>query len=180
MEHKVGELAACRDSLAIRRRLAGLDPTNAQWRHDEACILDHIGNVYRKAGEAQDAIAAYEESVAIWRRLANLARRDRQRQLNVTMSLRKLGDVKLEFADHKGAIAAYEECVVFWRRVLKTDSDNTRWLSSFAESLEKSATSNSRLAKTIGRSRPTKRCSPLTASWLESMPTTPNGNGICR
>ena len=53
MEHKVGELAACRDSLAIRRRLAGLDPTNAQWRHDEACILDHIGNVYRKAGKAQ-------------------------------------------------------------------------------------------------------------------------------
>ena len=137
MEHKVGELAACRDSLAFRRRLAGLDPTNAQWRHDEACILDHIGNVYRKAGEAQDAIAAYEESVAIWRRLANLARRDRQRQLNVTMSLRKLGDVKLEAADHKGAIAAYEECVVFWRRILKTDPDNTRWLSSFAESLER-------------------------------------------
>ena len=137
MEHKVGELAACRDRLAIRRRLAGLDPTNAQWRHDEACILDHIGNVYRKAGKAQHAIAAYEESVAIWRRLANLARRDRQRQLNVTMSLRKLGDVKLEAADHKGAIAAYEECVVFWRRVLKTDPDNTRWLSSFAETLER-------------------------------------------
>ena len=137
MEHKVGELAAWRDSLDIRRRLAGLDPTNAQWRHDEACILDHIGNVYRKAGKAQDAIAAYEESVAIWRRLANLARRDRQRQLNVTMSLRKLGDVKFEAADHKGAIAAYEECVVFWRRVLKTEPDNTRWLSSFAESLER-------------------------------------------
>lgn len=137
MEHKVGELAACRDRLAIRRRLAGLDPTNAQWRHDEACILDHIANVYRKAGKAQHAIAAYEESVAIWRRLANLARRDRQRQLNVTMSLRKLGDVKLEAADHKGAIAAYEECVVFWRRVLKTDPDNTRWLSSFAETLER-------------------------------------------
>jgi tetratricopeptide (TPR) repeat protein len=137
MEQTVRELAACRDSLAIRRRLAGLDPTNAQWRHDEACILDHIGNVNRKAGEAQDAIAAYAESVAIWRRLANLARRDRQRQLNVTMSLRKLGDVKLEAADHSGAIAAYQECVVFWRRILKTDPDNARWLSGFVESLER-------------------------------------------
>ena len=48
MEHKVGELAACRDRLAIRRRLAGLDPTNAQWRHDEACILDHIGMCIEK------------------------------------------------------------------------------------------------------------------------------------
>jgi tetratricopeptide (TPR) repeat protein len=137
MEQRVDELAAYRDSLAIRRRLAELDPTNAQWRHDEACILDHIGNVNRKAGEAQDAIAAYAESVAILRQLANLARRDRQRQLNVTMSLKKLGDVKLEAADHKGAIAAYKECVVFWRRILKTDPDNARWLSRFVETLER-------------------------------------------
>ena len=179
MEHKVAELAACRDSLAIRRRLAGLDPTNAQWRHDEACILDHIGNVYRKAGKAQDAIAVYEESVAIWRRLANLARRDRQRQLNVTMSLRKLGDVKLEAADHKGAIAAYEECAFLAARS-ETDPDNTRWLSSFAETLERIGDLELEGGENNGRSRPTKKCSPLTASWLESMPTTPNGNGICR
>jgi tetratricopeptide (TPR) repeat protein len=137
MEQRLGELEACRDSLAIRRRLAGLDPSNAQWSHDEACILDHIGNVYQKAGKAQEAIAAYESSVAIWRQLAKQARRDRQRQLNVTMSLKKLGDLKLEAGDHKGAIAAYEDGVGFWRRILKTDPDNTRWLSSLAESLER-------------------------------------------
>jgi hypothetical protein len=39
MEQVIGELAACAESLALRRRLAEIDPSNAQWRHDEACIL---------------------------------------------------------------------------------------------------------------------------------------------
>jgi tetratricopeptide (TPR) repeat protein len=136
MDQSMAELAACRESLAIRRRLAKIDPSNAQWRHDEACILDQIGNVYRKARKTQEAIAAYEEGVAIWRQLTNLARRDPQRQLKISMSLKKLGDVKLDAADHKGAIAAYEESVVFWRRILKRDPD-TRWLSNVGENLEK-------------------------------------------
>ena len=134
---RVEELAAFRGSLAMRRRLAGLDPTNPQWRHDEACILHHIGDFYLTAGKTQEAIATYEAGVAIWRHLANLARRDPQRQLIVTMSLKKLGDLKFEAADRRGAIAAYEQGVVFWRRILKTNPDNTRWHSSFAESLER-------------------------------------------
>jgi tetratricopeptide (TPR) repeat protein len=137
MEQGMRELQACGESLAIRRRLARIDPSNAQWRHDEACIQDHMGNVYRKAGKTQEAIAAYERSVAIWRQLANLARWDPHRQLNISMSLKKLGDVKFDAADSKGAIAAYEEGVVFWRRVLKRDPDNARWISNIAESLER-------------------------------------------
>jgi tetratricopeptide (TPR) repeat protein len=133
----MGELAAYGESLAIRRRLAMIDPSNAQWRHDEAWILDRIGNVYRKAGMSQEAIAAYEGGVDIWRQLAKLNPRNPHRQLNISMSLKKLGDVRLEAADSKGAIAAYTESVVFWRRLLKSDPDNTRWLFSVAESLEK-------------------------------------------
>ena len=37
MEQLRRELAACAESLAFRRRLAKIDPSNAQWRHDEAC-----------------------------------------------------------------------------------------------------------------------------------------------
>ena len=40
MDQRMGELAVYEESLAIRRRLARIDPSNAQWRHDEACILD--------------------------------------------------------------------------------------------------------------------------------------------
>ena len=99
MDQRMGELAAYEESLAIRRRLARIDPSNAQWRHDEACILDGIGNVYRKVGKSQEAIAAYEEGVAIWRQLAKLDPRNHHRQLTISISLKKLGDVKLEAAD---------------------------------------------------------------------------------
>ena len=57
-------------SLALRHRLVSIDPTNAQWRYDEACFLDHIGYEYRKAGLNQEAVAAYEVSATIWRELA--------------------------------------------------------------------------------------------------------------
>jgi tetratricopeptide (TPR) repeat protein len=137
MEQRVGELAACQQALAIRRRLARIDPSNAQWRHDEACVLDRIGNAYRKTGKTQEAIAAYEQGVAVWRQLAKHAPRDLHRQLKVSMSLKQLGDVKLDAADQKGAIASYEEGVVFWRRILKREPDSTRWLSNMAESLER-------------------------------------------
>ena len=33
----VRDIAAYEESLAMRRRLARVDPSNAQWRHDEAC-----------------------------------------------------------------------------------------------------------------------------------------------
>ena len=80
MGQLTGELAACAESLAFRRRLANIDPSNAQWRHDEACILYRIGNIYRDAGKNADAIVALAGEVAIWRELAEAAPRDRQRQ----------------------------------------------------------------------------------------------------
>ena len=135
-QRSMGELAAYTESLALRHRLARIDPSNAQWRHDAACILNSIGDVHRKVGKNQEAIAAYEEGVAIWRQLSKRDPRDHHRQTAASISLKKLGDVKLEAADSIGAIAAYEESVVFRRRLLKRDPDNLRWLSDIAECLE--------------------------------------------
>ena len=41
---RMGNLAIYEECLAIRRRLAEVDPRNTQWQHDEACLLDQIGN----------------------------------------------------------------------------------------------------------------------------------------
>ena len=116
-----GLLADYQKSLALRHRLVCIDPTNAQWRYDEACILDQIGYEYRKAERNQEAIAAYEVSAAIWRQLGKTD--PRNRQLDLSISLGKLGDAKLAVADSVGAIAAYEESAVNWRRLLKRDPD---------------------------------------------------------
>ena len=65
-----GVLQDYQKSLALRHRLVSIDPTNAQWRYDEACILDQIGHECRMAGLSHEAIAAWEVSAAIWRQLA--------------------------------------------------------------------------------------------------------------
>lgn len=130
-----GLLEDYQKSLALRHRLVLIDPTNAQWRYDEACILDQIGHEYLKGGLDQEAIAAYEVSAAIWRQLAKTD--PRNRQLDFLISLGKLGDAKLAVADSVGAIAAYEESAVNWRRFLKRDPDNCFWRVNLAECLEK-------------------------------------------
>ena len=130
-----GLLADYQKSLALRHRLVCIDPTNAQWRYDEACILDQIGYEYRKGGLNQEAIAAYEVSAAIWRQLAKTD--PRNRQLDFLISLGQLGGAKLAVADSVGATAAYEESAVNWQRSLKRDPDNYFWRVNLAECLEK-------------------------------------------
>jgi hypothetical protein len=50
-------LAICENKLATRRRLAHIDPTNPQWRCDEAGILTTIGIESRNAGLSVQAYA---------------------------------------------------------------------------------------------------------------------------
>ena len=88
--HNSKNLEAYMVSLSIRRRLAQIDPSNIQWRRDEACILNRIGDEYRSVGMNYQAIAAYEGSVAIRSQLAKIDPRNRQRQLDVSMGLKKL------------------------------------------------------------------------------------------
>ena len=54
-----GELASYEESLALRRRLAKIDPSNTQWQRDEAYVLDRIGDEYRILRMSHRAMAAY-------------------------------------------------------------------------------------------------------------------------
>jgi hypothetical protein len=83
----VGNLAVYEECLAKRRRLAKVDPRNTEWQHDEACLLDQIGNEYRKAGLKRQAIRAYEASLAVLRHLAEIDPRNTQRHLDVANDL---------------------------------------------------------------------------------------------
>ena len=130
-----GVLEDYQKSLALRHRLVRIDPSNAQWRYDEACILDQMGYEYRKAGFSHEAIAAYEVSAAIWRQLAKTD--PLNRRLDLSISLRKLGDAKRAVADSVGATAAYEESAVNWRRLLKRDPDDPFLRINLVECLKK-------------------------------------------
>jgi len=134
---RVANLAVYEECLAIRRRLAKVDPRNTQWQHDEACLLDQIGNEYRNAGMKRQAIGAYEASLAVLRHLAEIDPRNTQRQLDVAISLNNLGDVKLDGVDTWGAITCYEASVTIWRHLLRREPNNVCWHSNLAQNLEK-------------------------------------------
>jgi tetratricopeptide (TPR) repeat protein len=134
---RVGNLAVYEECLAIRRRLAKVDPRNTQWQHDEACLLDQIGNEYRNAGMKRQAIGAYEASLAVLRHLAEVDPRNTQRHLDVAVSLNKLGDLKLDGVDSWGAITCYEASAAIWRHLLTSEPKNARWQSNVAQNLEK-------------------------------------------
>jgi hypothetical protein len=126
----VGNLAVYEECLAKRRRSAKVDPRNTEWQHDEACLLDQIGNEYRKVGLKRQAIGAYEASLAVLRHLAKLIREILSdtwtlltiwRHLlgrepnnvcwhsNVAQNLEKIGDIKFAAGDSRGASTSYEE-----------------------------------------------------------------------
>jgi len=133
----IGNLAVYEECLAIRRRLAKVDPHNTQWHHDEACLLDQIGDEYRNSGMKRQAIEAYEASLAVLRHLADIDPRNTQRQLDVAISLNKLGDVKLDGVDSWGAITCYQASVAMWRRLCGREPNNASWHSNVAQNLEK-------------------------------------------
>jgi tetratricopeptide (TPR) repeat protein len=123
--------------LAIRRRLAQIDPNNPQWKIDAVNILDQIGDTYLNEGMRCRAITAYEESLAIRCRLAEIEPRNPRWTLDVARCLNKLGDVKLDLRDSHGALAVYERSLVVQRSLLKINPNNTRWQFGIAETLEK-------------------------------------------
>ncbi len=63
-------MAAFEEALAISRRLAEQDPSNAGWQSDLAVAHNRVGGVLETQGKLTEAMAAFEEALAISRRLA--------------------------------------------------------------------------------------------------------------
>jgi tetratricopeptide (TPR) repeat protein len=63
--------AAYEESLAIVRKLAASDPSNAGWHRALAVSLVKVGDVWLAAGDRAGALSAFEESLAIMRKLAD-------------------------------------------------------------------------------------------------------------
>lgn len=122
--------------LATRRRLAQIDPTNPQWRCDEAEILDVIGNEYRSAGMTASAIGAYQQSCTILRELADLNPRNLNLLKYLTIGLARLAETRLDAGDLEGALANQEECSLINRKLRKRDPRHRQQMAA-AETLAK-------------------------------------------
>ncbi len=84
-----GALAAYRESLAVRRRLAEADPSNAGWQRDLSFSLTRLAEIHEQMGDRTAALPYAEESLSIDERLATLDRSNVtwQRDLAASRSL---------------------------------------------------------------------------------------------
>jgi len=127
-------LAIYEDKLATRRRLAHIDPTNSQWRCDEAGILTTIGIESRKVGWSEQAIRAFQESCIILRELADRDPRNSTLHQHLSTNLGELAKARLDVGDFEGALANQEECLLINRKLRKRSSSLAQQLAA-AENL---------------------------------------------
>jgi tetratricopeptide (TPR) repeat protein len=122
-----GALAAYRESLAVMRRLADADPSNALWQCDLSVSHNKVGDVLRAQGDLAEALAAYRESLAARRRLAEADPSNAVWQRDLSVSQEKIGDALRAQGDLAGALAAYRKSQSARRRLAEADPSNAVW-----------------------------------------------------
>src|SRR5258707_11412988 len=83
--------AAFGEYLAISRRLAEQDPSNAGWQRDLALAHSKVGDVLKTQGKLEAAQAAFGEDLAISRRLAEQDPSNADWQRDLALAHSKVG-----------------------------------------------------------------------------------------
>ncbi len=105
-----GAVASYTQALALRRRLAAADPTNAALEHEVAIALFRIGPIYQVRGEPSRAIAVTREAMAITDRLLERASGPEIRRSAFRAPL-YLGDALLDAGDYDASRAMFEKAL---------------------------------------------------------------------
>jgi tetratricopeptide (TPR) repeat protein len=120
-----GKLEAARaafdESMAIGRRLAPQDPSNAGWQRELGAALSRVGDVLQAQGKLEAARAAFDEYLAISRRLAEQDPSNAGWQQNLAVANSKVGDVLQAEGKLEAARAAFDESVAIGRRLAHQD-----------------------------------------------------------
>jgi tetratricopeptide (TPR) repeat protein len=109
-------LKSYRDSLAIRERLANVDPGNAGWQHDLSVSYERVGDVLKAQGNLPEALQSFRDEFAIQDRLvkSDPGNADWQRALSVTY--RKIGDVLKAQGNLPEALKSYRDSLAIRER----------------------------------------------------------------
>jgi tetratricopeptide (TPR) repeat protein len=129
-------LVACKESLAVGRRLAAADPSNTQWQRDVSVSLENMGRIRRAQGRLDEALVAYEESLAVARRLAAADPSNTQSQRDVSVSLDNVGRIRQSQGRLDEALVAYEQSLAVARRLAAADPSDTQSQRDVSVSLD--------------------------------------------
>jgi len=108
-------LAAYQQGLAITKRLADQDPSNAGWQQDLAAAYDRMGDVWRAQGSFPEALDTYQDpSNADW-----------QRDLSVGYD--KVADILVAQGNLPAALAVYQQGLAIAKSLADQDPSNAGW-----------------------------------------------------
>lgn len=129
-------LVIYRDSLAIAKRLAKVDPNDAHLRALSQCY-EKMGSVMDSQDEGGEALKFYRESLAIDERLAKTDPGGPTSQHDLATSYIRLGDGLFRQGEKEEALKAYRESLGIVERLAKTDSEEAKWQREVAEGYER-------------------------------------------
>ena len=118
--------ASFEEYLAICRRLAELDPSNAGWQRDLAVAHSRVGGVHGARGRLAEAEASFEEYLAICRRLAELDPTNAGWQRDLAVAHNGVGGVLQAQGRLSEAEAAFEADLAISRRLAELDPSQRR------------------------------------------------------
>ena len=135
-----GALAAFRQSLEIRRRLAEADSSNSGWQRDLSVSHVNVGYVLKDQGDLAGALAAFRQSLEISRRLAEADSSNAGWQSDLSFSLTRMAQL-YESQDRAQALLFALESLAIDERLAALDPSNVngqndvRFIRSLVERL---------------------------------------------
>src|SRR5271166_5895783 len=124
--------AAFEEYLAISRRLAEQNPSNAGWQLELAGAQSRIGGVLQAQGKLEAALAAFKEYLAISRHLAEQDPSNAGWQLELAGAQSRIGGVLQAQGKLETAQAAFGEALAISRHLAEQDPSNAGWKRELA------------------------------------------------
>ena len=127
-------LDAYQQGLAIAKRLAEQDKSNAGRQRDLAVSYEKVGGVLEAQGKLQDALDTYLQSLNIRRILADQDKSNAGWQRDLAVSYEKVGGVLEAQGKLQDALDAYQQGLAIAKRLAEQDKSHSGWQRDLAVS----------------------------------------------
>jgi tetratricopeptide (TPR) repeat protein len=125
-------LQPLRDLLAIREKLAKVDPGNAARKRDLSAAYNRISEVLMALGNLTEALKFSRDRLAIVEGLAKADANDLSYQHDLSVLHNRVGEVLTAQGNLTEALKAHHESLAIIERLAKTDPNNAVWQRDLA------------------------------------------------
>lgn len=108
-------------SLAVRKSLVAIDPSNAEWQSDLAAAHVLIGDVLQDQGNLSEALASYRGALAVAESLAKTAPGNARLQRNLAVIDERIGETLLSQKDVQQSIEAFQRALAIYQGLMARD-----------------------------------------------------------